>query len=55
MERSVVVAEVRLLADLGLEGVFVVDWAFRGVLAWEGGAEGRVSSFCRLSVVVDEE
>lgn len=44
VERSVVVAETKRFAvDLGLEGVVVVDWAFRGVLAWEGGADGRAA------------
>lgn len=34
------VAETRGFAvALGLEGVVVVEWAFRGVLAWEGGAD----------------
>lgn len=43
VERSVVVAVTKGLAGLGFEGVFVVDWAFRGVLAWEGGADGKAT------------
>lgn len=44
VERSVVVAETKGLAvDLSLEGVVVVDWTFRGVLAWDGGADGKAA------------